>query len=204
MELSLSPWYAVHTRPHKEVLVAGLLEERLHATIFLPEVLQKARAGKALRAGMAMRPLFPTYLFAQMDLNEHPPSAVRRLPGVLRLLGSGNTPLAVPSPVIEALGQECRRLNAAGGLFATDLCPGERVRLTSGPLSGLEAVFVEPLAPGDRAAVLLQFLNRETQVTVGLADLERVREVQRPPRQRSSRGRGRPIRSKVPGASRAA
>lgn len=33
---------------------------------------------------------------------------------------------------------------------------------------------------GDRAAVLLHFLNRQTQVTVDLADLERVRE--RPPR----------------------
>ncbi len=190
MESFEHPWYAVHTRPHKEVLVAALLEDRLDATVFLPEVLQKARSAMGLRMGL--RPLFPTYLFVQVDLNEHPPSAVRSLPGVLRLLGSGNTPLAVPTPVIEALGVECQRLNAAGGPFATDLAPGERVRLTSGPLAGLEAVFVEPLAPGDRAAVLLQFLNRETQVTVDLAELERVSG--RPPRQRSSRGQGRPIR----------
>ena len=94
--------------------------------------------------------------------------------------------------VVAALRQECQRLNAAGGLFATDLRAGERVRLVGGPLAGLDAVFVEPLPPGDRVAILLRFLNQQTQVTVGLADLERVRE--RPPRQRSSRGQGRPIR----------
>lgn len=179
------PWFVIHTWPRKEVMVAALLEERLETPLFLPEVLQKGRWG------MALRPLFPTYLFAQVDLNRYTPSALRRLPGVHRLLGSGDTPLPVDPAVVAAIRQECQRLNAAGGLFATDLRAGERVRLAGGPLAGLEAVFVEPLAPGDRAAVLLQFLNRETQVTVDLADLERVRAL--PPRQRSSRGRGRPI-----------
>ena len=180
------PWYVIHTRPQKEVLVAGLLQEQLETLVFLPEVLQKARRG------MALRPLFPGYLFAQVDLTQSAPSAINGLPGVIRLLAAERTFLPVDPSLVAALRQECQRLNAAGGLFATNLREGERVRLASGPLAGLEAVFVQPLPPGDRAAVLLRFLNRQTRMTVRLADLERVSAL--PPRQRSSRGQGRPIR----------
>ena len=189
MDPSSSPWYVVHTWPQKELLVAGLLQEGLVTALFLPEVLQKGRRG------MGLRPLFPCYLFTQVDLSQLPPSAINALPGVRRLLVGADGPLPVAGPVVAALRNECQRLNAAGGLFPTDLRPGERVRLHSGPLAGLEAVFVEPLPPGDRAVVLLHFLNRQNQVTVALADMERVRELERPPRQRSSRGQGRPIRS---------
>lgn len=186
MPSSTSAWYVVHTRPQKEVLVAGLLQDRLTSSVFLPEVRQKGRQG------MVLRPLFPGYLFAQVELTQSPPSLVNGLPGVIRLLAGPDGPTPVEGATIEALEAECRRINAAGGLFATDLEAGERVRLADGPLAGLEAVFVEPLPPGDRAAVLLQFLNRQNQVIVNLADLERIRRL--PPRQRSSRGQGRPLR----------
>ena len=181
-------WYVVHTRPQKELLAAGLLEERLDVAAYLPEALQP------YRGEMRLRPLFPRYLFVHADLAVTPASAFDSMPGVIRLVVFGGQALPVDEQVVVALRQEVTRLNAAGGLFRTTLRPGDRVRVRTGPLAGLEAVFVEPLAPGDRAAVLLDFLGRQNRVTVALADMDPAPEpAPRRRRRRGTRGRGRRV-----------
>jgi transcriptional antiterminator RfaH len=178
-----TPWYVVYTKAQKELFVYSMLTDRQHLTAYLPEVLQKYR-GK-----MQLRPLFPRYLFVQVDLDQHAASTIGHTPGVVRLVAFEGRPLPLRAGVIEAIRQEVERLNAAGGLTEQPFSEGDLVRLRSGPLAGMEAVFVKHLAPHDRAVVLLRFLGQENQVEVDLAELEL-----KPKRRRGTRGRGRKIR----------
>jgi transcriptional antiterminator RfaH len=180
-------WLVVHTLAKQELLAAILLEKQLGATIFLPEVLQYRRGKKQLL------PLFPGYLFIQCDLATHPPSAISTVPGVIRLLMGTLGALSVAEEVITSLRQACMRINDSGGLASHFFQPGERVRLLSGPLAGLEGAFVKSTSAGERAIILLRFLNQESPVTVDVHLLETAKEGWRPPRQRSTRGGGRRV-----------
>jgi len=180
-----APWYVLYTKPQKEFYVYSLVTDREKLTAYLPEVLQK------YRGRVQMRPLFPRYLFVQLDLEEMAASAINYIPGAIKLLSFEGKPLPLRPGVVEALREEVARLNAAGGLPTQEFNEGDLVRLRSGPLAGMEAVFVKHLAPHDRAVVLLRFLGQENHVEVDLAELER-----KPRRRRGTRGRGRRIRYK--------
>ena len=174
-------WYVVFTKPQKELQVAGLLEQK-ELTVFLPVVYQRYR-GKTV-----LRPLFPRYLFVQMDLEETEMGKVNHTPGVIRLVAFDAKPLPLRDDVVQAIRAEVARLNDQGGLPTRRYDEGEYVRLRSGPLAGMEAVFVEHLPAEDRAVVLLQFLGQENQVVVDISDIETP-----PKRRRGTRGRGRKI-----------
>jgi transcriptional antiterminator RfaH len=173
-------WYVVYTKPQRELQVADLLEHRQHLTVYLPEVLQM------FRNKVQLRPLFPRYLFVQLDAEQMELGKVNFTPGVVKIVSSEEKPLPLRNDVIEAIRQEVKRLNAGGGLPTELFSEGEIVRLRSGPLAGLEAVFVKHLPPRDRAVVLLRFLGQENQVEIDISELE-------PKRRRGTRGRGRKI-----------
>ena len=188
-EDSSSPlhWVVVQTQPRRELLAATLLEIQLGATVFLPEVLQY-RYGKN-----RLWPLFPGYLFVECNFDNHPPSGIDTVLGVIRLLAADSKPLFVAGQTVLSLQNLCARINDGGGLATYFFRPGERVRLLGGPLVGLEGAFVKNASADERAVVLLRFLNRENPVTVDLHLLESADRGWRPPRQRSTRGGGRRI-----------
>ncbi len=179
-------WYVVHTKARQEVLAAGLLEQRLAAVVLLPQVRQRTRGQ------MRTAPLFPGYLFVQLDLEQTEASAVNNTPGVIRLVAFGGVPKPVPARVIAALQARLAEIDSQGGLPQHPFREGDRVRLTGGPLAGLEAVFVGPMRPAERVRVLLEFLGQEQEALVPVDDLEPAGgPVKRP---RRTRGKGRPIR----------
>ena len=174
------PWYVVYTKPQKELQVASLLEDRQKLTVYLPEVYQ------TYRGQVQLRPLFPRYLFVQMDLAEKESSVVNHTPGVVRMVSLEDKPLPLNDSVIQAIREEVDRLNESGGLPTEHFSEGETVRLRSGPLAGMEAVFIEHLRPHDRVVVLLRFLGQENRVEIDISEIE-------PKRRRGTRGRGRRI-----------
>jgi transcriptional antiterminator RfaH len=112
---------------------------------------------------------------------------------VIRLVAFGGVPKPVPARVIQALQARLAEIDAQGGLPQHPFKEGDRVRLTGGPLAGLEAVFVGPMRPAERVRVLLEFLGQEQEALVPVADLEPAGGPARRPRR--TRGKGRVIRS---------
>ena len=183
-ELAHTPlWYVVYTKSQKESQVARLLENQHKLTVYLPEVYQK------YRNLLQLRPLFPRYLFVQMNLEKMELDVVNFTPGVIKVVSADDTPLPLRNTIIEAIRQEVERLNESGGLPLQRFEEGEKVRLLSGPLAGLEAVFVRHLNARDRVVVLLRFLGQENQVEIDISKIE-------PKRRRGTRGRGRKIHYK--------
>ncbi len=176
-------WYVVYTKPQKELQVAGLLEDRQKLTVYLPEVYQKYR-GK-----VQLRPLFPRYLFVKIDLNQNEAGVVNFTPGVVRLVSVDDKPLPLREAVVEAIREEVDRLNEQGGLPSEHFAEGEKVRLRSGPLAGMEAVFIKHLPARDRVVILLNFLGQENKIEIDISEIE-------PKRRRGTRGRGRKIHYK--------
>jgi len=173
-------WYVVYAKPQKELQVVSLLEDRQKLTVYLPEVYQK------YRNQVQLRPLFPRYLFVQMDLDQVETSKVNNTPGVIKIVSFEQEPLPLRPGVIEAIRTEVAQLNERGGLPSVYYEEGEIVRLRSGALAGMEAVFVKHLTSRDRVVVLLRFLGQENKVEIDISEIETKCR-------RGTRGHGRKI-----------
>lgn len=130
-------WYALHTRPRHEKIVAQRLAER-NVETFLPTVKETHRWSD--RKKTVELPLFSCYVFARFISNRSERLRVLRVGGVLGLVGSRGEGAPVPDDEIESV-----RTVIAGSLPWSShpfLKVGQRVRIRSGALNGLEGVLV--------------------------------------------------------------
>lgn len=185
-------WYVAQCKPLRELQASAVLRGRLGLSAYVAEV------SKWVRGEEKQSPFFPGYIFVQADLGQVTLSSINSTPGVVRLLEFGGALQTVPDSVIEMIRERVDSFNAEGGLPAHEFQPGDTVLLKSGPLKGLEAVFISPTTPGARVKVLLQFLGRLNEVQVEVDDLEKVQAAPQntppAPLERRTRGRGRPIK----------
>jgi transcription antitermination factor NusG len=111
-------------------------------------------------------PLFSGYLFARCR-PQRQLQAVRYCPGVLGPVVFDGEPASVSQRLIDELKE---REGERGFVLPPELevgfRAGQRVRLMTGPLKGLEGVFGGYLRGGQRAQVLLHFLRAEHRVEV--------------------------------------
>ena len=109
MELSSSTrWYLIHSHPHAELKALQHLRRQGFDT-YLPRYLKQRRHARRLEKVPA--PLFPSYLFAAVDMSRQRWLSIDSTIGVTRLVRNGNEPAVVPVSIVEALR---RRENADG------------------------------------------------------------------------------------------
>ena len=126
-------WYAVTTKPRHEKVVAEQLQSKSIES-FLPIVSTPSRWKD--RKVVLERPIFPGYVFTRIDLRDR--TGIYSVPGVLRMLCFNGKPAEIEDAEIEAV-----RLCLARGSKPEPhpfLQSGERVRVKSGALAGLEGV----------------------------------------------------------------
>lgn len=159
-------WYAVFTLPQNEKSAAKQLELR-EIEAFLPTY-ESLRVWKNRQRVKLELPLFPSYLFVRMGRGER--GRVLSAPGILRIVGNQREPLPVPEATIDFL---------RSGLFAKSIEPyselvvGERVRIRSGPMQGLEGVLVRK-NNNLRFVLTVDLINRHASVEIGAENLEPV------------------------------
>jgi transcriptional antiterminator RfaH len=164
-----SRWYTVQTKPRAEHQAKEAL---LHngVAVYLPLV-KVARVNPRARP---VTPLFPGYLFAQADLEQVGQSAINWAPGVVRLVSFGGEPVTVPDAVIEHIKRRSAELEKSGEFGLGPFRHGDNVRITTGPLKDLDAVFDQRLSAKGRVRVLIEFLGRLTATEVDLEALEKL------------------------------
>jgi transcriptional antiterminator RfaH len=157
-------WYAVHSKPRQEA-TAELHLQRQDFTTYLPRIrLRKLKRGQWVKA---VEPLFPRYLFIQLDLAVDNTAPVRSTRGAVGLVRIGNELRPVPGDVIAYLKQA---EDSAGHLRLVDDWPhraGDRVEILQGPFVGLTGVYQMQLAES-RALLLIELLGRHNEVQVDL------------------------------------
>ena len=179
-------WYVVYCHSFKERQVARILQSELHLAVYLPEIDQGYLP-------QDIKPLFPKYLFAQINLEQISLYSIKIIPGIIGLVSSANIPQAISSETITNLRKVVQHLNAANESTNT-FQPGERVRINEGIFEGLEATFIKKLQAAERVYVLMAFLGALREVELDIEAIEPLdRIINRP---RRTRGRGRHIKQK--------
>jgi transcriptional antiterminator RfaH len=170
LEAEREHWYAVHTKPHQEQAVEGGLRNRGIET-YLP-LLRPSRTRS--RCTGHPTPFFSGYLFARLDLTRVPLSSINWSHGVNRVVGFGGQPAVVHDEVLDWLKRRLAELHDGDYFRGLPLQPGDRLRVTKGPLRDMEAIFDQRLSSQDRVRVLVDLLGRLTACDVDLACLKRI------------------------------
>ena len=157
-------WYALYTKPRKEHQVDALLRGRGIET-YLPTVQRK----KKRRDRHDRIVYFPCYIFARLDFEVLPRSSITWMPGIRSIASFGERPAIVADEIVELVRRRLEDIEDVGcGL----LKQGDRVRIVSGPLRDLDAVFDQPLSQIDRVRVLVDVVGRMTPVNIDYSRLE--------------------------------
>lgn len=161
-------WYVVQTKPTVEDKVAQHLRNAEFET-FLPKIRQMVRG----RAGSRIKSLFPSYLFAHLDLND--PYLYRMIKytrGVRKILGDGLTPIPVPDRMIEIIKE---RVNSDGVIEQKlTMKKGDSVRIRQGPFQDLIGILEKPVSAAGRVRVLLSMVNKRVLCELSAGEVERV------------------------------
>jgi transcription antitermination factor NusG len=110
-------------------------------------------------------PLFPGYVFVRFALCDR--LRVVQIPSVVRLVGFGGLPTALPDTEMEIMRSGFSdRLRAEPHPFLT---VGRRVRITGGPFAGLEGI-LKRRKSNFRVVVSLELIQRSVAVDVAATD----------------------------------
>ena len=158
-------WYAVSTKPHQEKQ-AELHINQCGIECFLP-LLKESKIIRRTRKTV-IEPLFPGYLFAQLELERHY-RAVSYAAGVRKVVEFGSGPVELDATMIDAIKE---RLN--DGYVTPQLerfKMGQIVHIKGGPLMGLEAVFMWEMTDRNRVLLLLNTLGLHAKLTIDIGQV---------------------------------
>jgi transcription antitermination factor NusG len=159
-------WHALHTRYQHEKAVAQVLNNKGFEA-FLP-LYSAVRVWKDRRKALSL-PLFPCYVFIHGGLDRK--LQILKTPGVHGIVETAGQPGVVSQAEIAAI-QRALENSMAIEPYPYLQC-GNRVKLRSGPLSGLEGIL---LRGRDRLRLVLsvEMLGRSVVVEVDISDVEPV------------------------------
>jgi transcription antitermination factor NusG len=156
-------WYAVQVRPRCEHKIASMLEYKgieqfVPARVTTKEFRPGARNAQVLFAG---------YVFCRVDLSQRSVPVVTT-PGVIRFIGTGNTPIPIPDEEMEAIRRITRLSSALG--HSGRLPVGRKIRVIDGPLKGIEGRVCE-FRNRSRLVVQLNLIHQSISVEIDEASV---------------------------------
>ena len=163
-------WYAAYTYPRHEAKVLDQLVRR-DIESFLPRyrALHKWRNGCKVEV---QSPLFPGYVFVRIQLEQQ--LRVLQVPSVANLVSFGGVPAPLPGEVIERLKTTLATISAEPHAF---LKSGDRVRIKTGCLAGIEGILVRR-ASGYRLVLNVELIMQAVSIEVNAEDVEPISTVQ--------------------------
>jgi len=159
-------WHALYTRHQHEKPIARILSSRGHE-VFLP--LYAATHRWQDRTKQLWLPLFPCYVFIRGGLDRQ--LQILSTPGVFTVVGWAGRPAIIPDEQID----DVRQIVESSILVEPHcyLKCGDRVRVRSGALLGLEGILARKKNLF-RLVVSLEMLGRSAAVEIDISCLERL------------------------------
>ncbi len=159
-------WYAIFTRHQHEKSVAFALSNKSHE-VYLP-LFRSVRQWQD-RAKQIWLPLFPCYVFIREGMDRQ--LQIVTTPGIIRIVGWGGRPAIVPQTQLEAVRQIIE--SCLGVETHPYLQCGDRVRVKTGPLMGLEGILTRKKGVA-RLVVSMEMLGRSVAVEIDVLNVERI------------------------------
>lgn len=170
----VSNWHALFTRHQHEKSVALALSNKFHE-VYLP--LYRSERQWQDRAKKLWYPLFPCYLFIRGGMDRQ--LQIITTPGVIQIVGWGGHPAIIPQPQLNAV----RQIIESCVIVETHpyLQCGDRVRVKTGPLMGLEGILTRKKGVA-RLVVSMEMLGRSAAVEIDVLNVERIGPITAPRR----------------------
>lgn len=161
-------WHAVWTRSNCEDLVSSQLAVR-GFEVFFPTAATWSR--RSLERRRVQVPLFPGYLFVRQPIDKTRYVEILKARGVVRVLGEGWDRLV---PIAAEEIESIQRVVRTGQLVFPyrHLQAGDRVRITRGPLQGVEGFFVRDRLEKGLLVLSVHLLRRSVAVEVDCTFVE--------------------------------
>jgi len=155
-------WYVAKIKPQKEACLMSFLAE-WDVEAFFPKVMEQTKSG------MALKPLFPGYMFCHLDPQSSVWPVARWAPGLAYFLNHDGEPIGVPDSMVEYLQEQVGQWNRDDA--DASLNRGDQVMVLTGPFAGLEGVFHRYLAGRDRCLILLETVGNLATIELPQRDV---------------------------------
>lgn len=150
-------WYALQHKPAQGDRAVQHLQNQEIACFYPKIEVEKIKAGKRSKR---LEPLFPGYIFVNLEQTNSMWAKLRSTRGVLRIVSFANKPAAIADEVIEHIKASMGKVEEKGGIKA-----GQAIELDDGPFKGLGAIF-QAYDGEERAIVLISFMQKQQRVSV--------------------------------------
>lgn len=168
-------WIVAYVDANAEKDVAAEIAQAGYG-VYLPVQRMRGKPGRPI----VTRPLFPRYVFAEVDHGSDW-GHVRHVRGVVDVVTNDGRPCRVPAALLQRLW----RAEAYGAFDYTKSAkdpfqPGEEVRIGAGTFSGFNAVIERYVAKmrsataSKRVKVLLEFMGAMRELEIDVCDLETI------------------------------
>jgi transcriptional antiterminator RfaH len=160
-----SAWVVVNTQPHRErIALEHLLRQEFGA--YCPLLHKRIR--HARRSELVSRPLFPGYLFVQLDPDLPRWSPILSTVGVKTLVRFGERLSFIPNQFIDSI--KAREIEGVVVMPDQPFQVGQKVKITDGAFDGIVATIVE-MHERDRVVVLMDLLSRQVKLKIGVRQI---------------------------------
>jgi len=160
---NLRDWYVVYSKRNKEEQAQFYLATK-GIESFFPRLLLASSSKSKSR----IVPLFPNYLFVciNMAIDAH---YVTWTPGVHRFVSFSEVPVPLEPTIVNFLQSQA---DPFGVIRArSQLRCGQEVEIIGGPFEGLLGIIQNPPDAKGRVRVLLNLMNRQVAVSLGLDNI---------------------------------
>ncbi len=151
-------WYLIKTKPKQEAIATQNLVNQGY-TVFCP---------KAVFNNKTM-PLFPSYLFIELDDKSQNWMPIRSTKGVSNFVRFGLKFAKVPNQIISMIKTQQQQTIEK----MIDLCShhkGDYIEIQSGPFKGQQAIF-QNYNSNDRVIVLLKLIGQQQKITLDTQEI---------------------------------
>ena len=156
-------WYVLTSKPREEQRAYDNLVIQGYE-VFLPKIAQVIKKN-GLKA-VALKALFPNYLFIQLDKQVANFNAIRSTRGAGSFVRFGLNQATIGGGIIDDIKQSIateKQGKTLGDLL--DYCQGDSVELTEGSFKGLKAIY-QAKDGLDRSILMVKMLGQESQVVI--------------------------------------
>ena len=159
-------WVLIYTKANQEIKAKENLQKQGFKT-FLPLISPTNQS----TGFESLVPVFPRYLFAQIDLDLDNWTSIKSSYGVNHIVMFGEKFTSIPNNIIKLIQD---KLNEAGtykeDVSIVDYQKGDSVSIKEGRFAGLDAIFLSKKSK-DRVRLLLKILNTSVVDEITKSDI---------------------------------
>jgi len=171
-------WYVIHTFTGHENKVKSSIERRaaaqgighkMHRILVLTE--EEVTGTRGGKKTVRKHKVYPGYVFLEMDLDDETRFLIRNTPGVTGFVGPDKQPVPLKESEIRTILDQVEGVEIPVKAIWS---AGNVVRVTSGPFANFEGTIEEVNIPKEQVRVLISLFGRDTPVTLGFNDIEKI------------------------------